>query len=90
MEAEKKEKEERAQKAKEAKESGATVEEIKETAAEGGDSKAAAVAAQAKDATIEPEKAKPKAEPKVVSEAVENMQKMSTYNGAELKDYSWA
>lgn len=86
MEAEKKEKEERAQKAKEAKESGATVEEIKET----GDSKAAAVAAQTKEATIEPEKAKPKAEPKVVSEGVEAMQKMSTYNGAELKDYSWA
>ena len=89
VEAEKKAKEEKAQKAKEAKESGATVEEIKETA-EPSDSKAAAVAAQSKAATVEPVVVKPKVEPKPVSKAVEEMQKMSTYNGAELKDYSWA
>ena len=61
---------------------GATVEEIKEGATE----------TQAKPVVDAPKpvEKKPVEPPKPVSAAVENMAKMSTYNGAELKDYSWA
>lgn len=84
QEAEKKAKDEAEAARKAAKEAGgATVEEVKETATE---VKAQAAPVEAK----KPAEAKPVQPAKPVAAGVESMAKMSTYNGAELKDYSWA